>query len=713
MLRSACLLILFFWSAAITTSFAQGDTTGTANPEMIRNASIQTKKVLIDLSNPAEVEMTLKKIHTFKYIEEVTLQGGTDENTLKKIVFRLSVLKNLTLLKLEENELTRIPDNITLLKNLQTLSIEGNQEMDYNDLFEKVKALSINELDLSDNDLKKMPSSISKISSLKKIQLSGNEQLDYKDMVVQLSSLSLLTTLSVPFNYLSDLPDNISRLKNLRVLDVSNNILSQLPNDISGLKAINNLSIQGNLLLNPVKDLQKLQGNDIQFLSLDKELTGEEIEQIKKIFPRAEISFPLSDTDMEVMEKISDKQLQEPETKRNGELTAKKDISILSMAYLTYPAIFRGLQYNFDTLNFEERYSSFRYTNGSPLPNNRAWLPDVFIYKNLKYRAKGKETENWFLLPETFIRYPELKAFFGMYWVYDGPLTKKEFENKFIKKTTRKKRGLFKKKIHEQVAWLDLRILYNKNSNLFTIELKGDSTFEKFTAYPLMPNIPLDKNQKTYSRRFYQYQKALARRSASFKKDQLSARRLYDRNFNSLKTYAWKELQLRMNEDEKLMSKDEWLLYYDQIIANEVQAINNSSLTDAFFERALLLRNYTVNTQRLSVSATIGTIDIDFQNATGAGKLPVARIWVLDHLRKNVTQYNGNLGTSSDRLPVKQFASQSIVVQMRNGDFGVVNSEEIDKQKIAPGVPCRLRVQVLDRNLNTTESLIKLAQVHN
>lgn len=717
MLRSAFLVFTFLLSAAITTTFAQEDTTAYAGPEMISHASIQTKQVLIDLSNPTEIQLALKKTHTFRYIEHVTLQGETDGTTLKKIVYRLSALKNLTGLKLEENGLARIPDNIALLKNLQQLSIEGNQDMDYADLFVKLKGIPLNELELADNDLKKIPASIAGIPTLKKIQLSGNEQLNYEDMVVQLASLPSLTTLSVPFNYLTDLPDNISKLKNLRVLDVSNNILSQLPNEISSLKAINNLSIQGNLLLDPVKDLQKLQGNDIQFLSLDKELTGEEIEQIKQLFPHAEITFPLSDSDMEVLEKTAAKQQPETETKRSGELTIKKDLNILSMAYLTYPAVFRGLQYNFDTLNFEERYADFRYSNGSALLNNRSWLRDVAIYKNINYRPKGKEDENWFLLPENFIRYPELKAFTGMYWVYDGPLTIEEFEHKFIKKTIKKKKWIFKKKVLVPVAWLDIRILYNKNSNLFTVELKGDSIFEKFSAYPLMPNLTLEKNLKTYTRRFYQYQKALTRRSHSFRKDQLSAKRLYERNLSNLKSYAWKELQLRMSDEEKLMSKEEWLLYYDQIIANELEAIYKSPLNEAFFERALRLHQYSIYDLRSftpngNLPAPTGTMDIDFQDATGSGKLAVTRIWVLDHLHKDVAQFNGNLGITADRVQVKQFASQSLVVEMRNGDIGVVSSEEIDKQKINPGVPCKLRVQVLDKNLNTIGSLLKLAQVH-
>jgi hypothetical protein len=109
----------------------------------------------------------------------------------------------------------------------------------------------------------------------------------------------------------------------LQVLDVSNNVLTELPGEISSLKAINNLSIQGNLLLNPVKELEKLKENDIRFLSLDKELSGEEIAQLKKMFPKAEINFPVAEEENPDTAETEKPKVQEKIT-YTGELKANK-----------------------------------------------------------------------------------------------------------------------------------------------------------------------------------------------------------------------------------------------------------------------------------------------------------------------------------------------------------------------------------------------------
>jgi hypothetical protein len=683
-------------------------------PESIITATTKAKEIAIDLSNPKEVELTLKKIHTYSAVEKLVLQGETDEVTWKKIISRLSLLRNLNKLSFKDNELSNIPENVTTLKALRSLTIEGNNDLDFNDLCKKIKILSLTELNLVDNDLRKIPAAVAEIYSLRKIQLTGSDRLNYEELMEQLAKLPALTTLAIPVNFITEVPKNISLLKSLQVLDVSNNVLTELPGEISALKAINNLSIQGNLLLNPLKELEKLKGNEILFLSLDKELSVDEIAQLKKMFPRAEINFPINEEEKNDSLKAETEQPPVPEkVSYTGELKVRKDLAILSGAYLAYPALFRNLVYNFDTLTFEERYLDLRYSNAfERFRNGVGWTRGYYLNNKRRFtnEVDGKRNEPWFRLPNS-PDFPELRAFSGMYWIYTGGLSKRKFKQKFLR---------HRPIIASSVEWSDVRILYDKNNSLFTIELKGDKGFEKFTAYPVQPNASLENNQKTYHRRYLMYQKALFRRTRNFNRDQLKSRRGYDANFKKLKAYAWKELQLRMSNEEKLMSEDEWLDYYDNIVENEKKAIDNSSLNSGHLLRALSLSGYNT----LSVLSTAAertdappvsnrrNIIVDFINEESLGKLPVATVWVVDNQNKFFYSFAGSLGITPSVISILLHSSYSIIVQMRNGDFGTVNMEDPNKISFEPNKIIPMNVKLLDKNLNTTGELLKAAGIH-
>ncbi len=244
------LLILWILFIFKNLSFSQTDSIiESTSPVNINYANNKAKEISIDLSNPDDVELTLKKIHTFKYLESIILEGEAEESKLNKIIYRLSVLRNLTSITFKDNELKNTPENIAGIKTLRTITVEGNSSLDYNDFCSKLTEVPITELNLIDNDLKVNPDNLGKIVSLQKIKITGNNQVNYHDLVETLTKLPRLTELALPVNYLTELPKNITKLTSLKVLDVSNNILSELPDGVSSLKAINNLAIQGNLML--------------------------------------------------------------------------------------------------------------------------------------------------------------------------------------------------------------------------------------------------------------------------------------------------------------------------------------------------------------------------------------------------------------------------------------------------------------------------------
>jgi hypothetical protein len=685
----------------------------------------KTKNLSIDLSSAEEVDQVLKKIHTFKYLESISFEGEAAEGDLKKLFFRISTLKNVSEISFKENELVKIPENISMLKNLQSLSIEGNIELDYADLFTHLKNTKIVELYLLDNDLKKVPATLGEITSLKKLQLSGNDKMDYTELVETLSKIPGLNTLSIPLNYITELPKNINKLSSLTVLDVSNNNLTELPGEISGLKTINNLSIQGNLLLDPVKDLEKLKGNKIQYLALDKEIGGAELEEIKKLFPDAQIDFPVNKELEEVADTKKTEKAVEPAV-YNGELKVLNETTVLSGAYLSYPTFFAGLDYNMDTLKFEERYANLQYENTRRIVRGFRTNPALYMRDNcMRLEKPGKKKEIWFRFATDDARlsnaYPELRTFSGMYWVYKGDLSKRKFRKKFLKKRARPDyRGIFGLKPLKRkmpIRWNDVRIDYSKNNSLFTITLKSDTGFVSFPAYPLIADISVERSQQTYHRRHMLYKKALLRRKQRFERNLARSKRQYDNDFKRLSGFAWKELQIRMSNEEKAMSKETWLNYYDNIIANERKALDKSALNPQFIMRSLQLRNYTILTSSAQVTQSVNPngnfankmMNADFINAKDSSKLVVLNIFILDNKRKIVEQITGTLGLTPNLIPIKQYTSQTLLVELRNGNWGFVNAGEIDKELFDPNKVFRLHTQLFDKNLDTIGDLLNTA----
>ncbi len=455
------------------------------------------------------------------------------------------------------------------------------------------------------------------------------------------------------------------------------------------------------LLISPAKDLEKLKGNDIRFLSIDKEVSGEEIEQIKKIFPNAEINFPIENLEKED-ERQQETSLPIPINNiYNGELKTKRELKILSGAYLLYPTLFQGIMYNFDTLRFEERYANQNYTNVfQRLPTGQS-MGGEFYFGRTFWRSikKDRIKQKLFWIPDSPYMssiYPELRAFSGMYWIYQGELSRRKFKKNFLKK-----------------SWGDIRIEFDKNNSMFTIHLKSPTGFEKITAYPFTyNNIPLEKVQQTYVIKFLGYEKALSRRAELFRRNLNKGKKKYDANFKKMHDYAWKELQINMCNEEKLMSQNDWLEYYDNIVANEKKAIDNAPLSLAFLLRQLSLVGFNTragNNRTPTTGFRINTLNVDFIDATGSGKLAVANIIILDNRNKTFSQMTGTLGLAPNLIPISQYSSNLVFVQLRNGDFGLVTSNEIDRQPIQPLQTCQYKVKVFDKNLDTIGNLLKAA----
>ncbi|MDQ3190575.1 MAG: leucine-rich repeat domain-containing protein [Bacteroidota bacterium] len=660
----------------------------------IEESNKETESLLLDLTSEEDVSLFLKKISTLESLKEIILEGEADSKTFQKIFSHLVKVKKLESLTFRDNNFDKFPENIKAIKSLKSLTIEENSNADFNDLFLKLSSVNIKELNLIDNELVQNLTNLEKLTSLTNLNITGSSELNYENLVEQLIKLPNLKVLALPVNFLSELPQNIINLKALEVLDVSNNSLLELPSEASSLKKLNSLSIQGNLIMDVAKELEKFANTNIKFLTLDKDISEQEKEQILKLFPGIEIYYV---NEPEVDEKEITEDLKPEETVKTGNLKIKKEFKILSTAYLLFPSIVRD--YNFDTLGINGRYLHPEYSNiYRRIPNSQLNPGDVVLYRLKGSNVnKGKRKEIWFHLPNSYGTtnkdYIELNAFRGMYWVYKGGLSKKEFKKKYLKK-----------------SWQDIRINQDQNNSGFTILLKSGASFESFFAYPIInKEYPLEKNHEIYNTRFLSYQKALTRRMKKFHTKHVRDRKKYDNNYDKRMDLSFLELQRVMSEREKIMSRQEWIEYYDAIMEDEAFALNNAPINFSYLQRSLTLQSYSIRNAPIRPdprNPNLNFVTASFIDEQENTRLAVTTVFVLDNNSRSFYQINNNSGDASI-FPIIQNSNYTLIVLLRNGNFGTVSSAEIDIQNILPGNPIIFRVKMFDKNLNTMEELLK------
>ncbi|MBL7930605.1 MAG: hypothetical protein JNL60_01815, partial [Bacteroidia bacterium] len=148
-------------------------------------------------------------------------------------------------------------------------------------------------------------------------------------------------------------------------------------------------------------------------------------------------------------------------------------------------------------------------------------------------------------------------------------------------------------------------------------------------------------------------------------------------------------------------------------VANEETSLNNSSLQLIYILRSLSLKGYREETvaapplNRTITNYNIKTIEANFADSKNNSNLPVTNVWILDNKNKRYYQVNGTLGITPISLNLKQFSSYTIMVELRNGDWGFVSPEEIDSKMFEPNETQVFKTKVLDKNLDTIGTLFK------
>lgn len=651
----------------------------------------------------------------------------------------LDLYSDLTSIHISNYHEDKLSKDIGKLSKLEFITIENSPELKVSKLFNILKNNeSLTSLSLKDNSLEDLPKNIRLLTGLKSINISNNDDLNSEKVIEYLKELENLEMLYLPLNSITDLPQNIGDLTALKVLDISNNYLDDIPYSVAKLKGLEEINLEGNIITNPASILDKAKNLNLKIISIDNDLSEEEQQKLKELFPNSVIK----EVDPEAVdeEEIVDEEPILPVAKDtslvvitdttstiitpatneiiHGELKLQTEkLFLYSQAYMHYPDIFKVKNaLSFDSTMFDERFLDSTYANTSKVQRDFFRTNQYnFGHISLNFNKDGVKNEIWFDINHDKEYNPEFDAFARMSWVYVGELSKKEFKKKYLKSIDHKWYHIFARKHWKYFT--DFRVVYNSEAQTFELTLKGFEGFETITAYPRFESLnkTIADAQETYVKQFSTYSKALNRRQSRFERHLRSDKKRYERTISKNESSKWIAFQKNyMSEDEKKLTKEEWLVYYDKVIANEKMAMGNAKASLSNIERSLVLDGYAENFENqilLSIessapfdSTRLCTIKALFQKEDNSN-VAVTSVLIINKELKTFASYRGSLGINVISMLLKQNSNTTILAELRNGDVGFVKEGEFKKIKFDNSFKHKFILTTVSANIATVQMI--------
>lgn len=639
----------------------------------------QEDRLYIDFSDPHSAAL-VNNVHELEKYSSIYVKNTKNYENLDALLSQISKSNNINSIIITSYYDKKFPESLASCKSINKVTLLNCTSINVKQFVKSIGKLpTLETINLGNCKVETIPPEIKHCTQLRSINISMNNMLDLNTTIESLSECKNLESISLPVNQISELPENINLLTNLKELNLANNNLTDLPDEISELDGLESISMQKNIILSPLKTYEKLNPLNIKYLSID-EITPEELQVLQEHFPDAEIlqtekpSVDLYELHQQFKDSIADEINQEKlnDSENNPYLVKKRENTELkahSLAYLHYAEAFDPItnaDYNRDTMSFDERFLDTNYFN---IYRRQQGLPfDYFELTTLKADDKNTIWFDFKLTEYFYYHFPEYFAFNNMSWVVVNPIEdKKGFKKKFIKNK----------------KYLDFRLAYNGVEKNFNLQLKTANGFEELKVVPKLKTKKRTtaEEQSSYEMRYIKYLEGLNDRRLDFDKELKEKKSKYLIELRKIRTKAWGEFSsLHLSDQEKLMTQDEWLAYYDEVISNEEQALLNASMDFKFLEQYLFLNKFTQLTNSNQAQSQYSSpLKVRFSDLESK-PLSITTLYLIDTENKLFKAYKG----SNAPMEFYLFSSDkpvAIMAKLRNGNFAmtktILKNEEI------------------------------------
>ena len=604
----------------------------------------------------------------------------------------------------------KIPQSLASCKYLRQITFVKCKEINIKHTVKLLGDLpALEGVNFGNCQIESIPPEIKNCTQLRSINISLNNVLNLQATIESLSQCPNLESVALPVNQISELPENIGKLTHLKELNLANNNLTDLPEGMKDLDSLESLAVQKNIIIGPVKAYEKLNTLNIKYLSIDA-VTSEELEELKKLFPNAEIKQE-ERSNIELLElhtQIKDSIKSEVLANRTGDTESESyvikkressGLKVYSLAYLQYANVFDPLikkEAYRDSLLFDERFLDTNYYN--VFRRQKGLSFDYFELKPARTNAKNEIAFDFKITEYFYTNFEEYFAFNEMVWlVVDNDLTKGEFKNQWIKKQ----------------QYTDFRLDYQSEFKNFVLTLKTASGSKTITVVPRFvgKKSSISLVQSSYEVRYLKYLEGLNKRRKYFNKQQYEKSVNYRLKINKLHDKAWEDFSKQyFSSDEAGLTQEEWLLYYDEVIGKEKLALLNSGLNKDYFERLLSLQQVTEVSNLAEVKARYGDLPnkLSFVNEEDLA-ISIKNLYVVNQSQKEYKKYNGSNGPMDFFVFYNVDEQLSFVAELRNGDFAVVESWKASKPIGDTGI--KLKLTTMSKDYTDLYDIIKLLKL--
>lgn len=632
----------------------------------------QENRLYIDFDDPISSGIINNPRELEKYAS-IYLKNTKNFDNLNAVLKQVEQLENIHSLIIGDYEDKKIPEALANCKAINKITLLNCKELNIKQVIKYLGKLpTLETINLGNCQIETIPSEIKHCNQLRSINISMNNMLDLSSSIEALSQCKHLEAVSLPVNQISELPQNIGLLTKLKELNLANNNLTDLPDEIGELDSLQSISMQKNIIVSPIKTYEKLNPLNINFLSID-EITDEELEILQSRFPHAEIlqskkpSLDLYELHQQFKDSIAREINQENTPQEENPFVVEKresiETKVLSLAYLHYAESFDPItnaDFKGDTLTFDERYLDTNYFN---IYRRQNGLPfDNFELTMVKSDNKNTLWFDFKLTEYFYYNFPEYFAFNNMSWVVVNP--------KLDKRT-------FKQQLIKNKKYTDFRLAYNDIEKNFNLQLK---TANGFVAMTVIPKLKTRKKstaeeQSSYEMRYIKYLESLNSRRLDFDKELKEKKSKYLLELRKIRTKAWSKFsELYLSEEEKSWPQEEWLAYYDQVIANQDQALLNAQMDFKYLEQYLILKQFEDLNSIERAEDIYGTAkkvqfsDVDLK------PISITSLYLIDNSSRTFKHYKGSNAPMEFYLfsPARSIA---IVARLRNGNYAIAKSD--------------------------------------
>lgn len=620
-----------------------------------------------------------------------------DEGQIWDVLSHLRMLEQVIFI---DNDLSKIGTGGSS-STLKKLWIKGSPNFDVNSLNSTLsKANYIQYLRIDSVNGTTLPYSIANLELLKELQITNSH---WKPRVVMsvAGHCKKLKKLVVSDNSFQFLSGELKRIQHVKYLDLSGNAISKLPKSIIKLSRLDTLVLNRNSFSSMEELGTRLKSMRLQHIIIDGDTTVSR-EDFEYRLPGATIEWR--------KEKLSHNYFELP---RNNEVAVKiehsvdsigvealsfKNLSggsmkILSPAYVVYDNIEIPTPLKpYDTIQFKSRFKSRDYEVCKKIEvqnhtQEGKYHPVKFNSKTGKWDKKKKlkkinhskqspikvevvkapkEFKTTLLFSIKTKETSVLKAYSRLVWEpVNFSAGNDKFSERFIK----------------QKSWSDVRLFVEEgDEGVHKLVFKGrfgdDSLYVKARTINKLGDEKHEKkfNEKGVQKTYKKYEKNLAKIEKRFNKDLARLMKKVQRKDIKRINYLWGLVEARMTEEEKNMTRPDWIRYCEKVLENEPPLLAKEKLELIYLTRYLTSQGFKeAKGNDFFVGQQWKTVKLLNSDSV---EVQLKDFCVIDMDRRLVKYYEAD---SVSKLLVESFHNYQFVAELKNGKIVVLNNHQTAK----------------------------------